>query len=144
MPPQHYQSQERNSSSQVITYTKRYSNLPSQLSSAIDSSVQPVPIKNQNSNAAVNENNNREINFANGINQISNKAQDVEQKDKVVVNLRSLKDQNIDAFVHPKSPINEVIQTYCQEDLELPPEERLKIKMPAHLKRLAKNIVPTF
>ena len=61
-----------------------------------------------------------------------------------MVNLRSLKDQNIDAFVHPKSPINEVIQTYCQEDLELPPEEKQKIKMPAHLKRLAKNIVPTF
>ena len=72
MPPQHYQSQDRNSSSQVITYTKRYSNLPSQLSSALDSSVQPVPIKNQNSKAEVNENNNREINFANGMNQISN------------------------------------------------------------------------
>ena len=62
------------------------------------------------------------------------------------MNLRSLKDHNIDALVQPKSPINEVIKQYCQDDLAMmmPPEEKQRIKMPAHLKRLAKNIVPTY
>ena len=46
---------------------------------------------------------------------------------KVVVNLRSLKDHNIDALVQQKSPINEVIQDYYQDEIELPPEEKRKM-----------------
>ena len=38
--------------------------------------------------------------------------------------MRSLKDHNIDAIVQPKSPINEVIQDYYQDEIELPPEEK--------------------
>ena len=55
-----------------------------------------------------------------------------------------MKDYNIDEFVMPKSPINEVVEQFVQDESELPPEERRRMQMPAHLKRLAKNIVPTF
>ena len=63
-----------------------------------------------------------------------------------VINLHSLKGENIDAYVQPKSPIEDIVMKFDRENPQtlyrqsLPP----KVKRPGHLRKLAKNIVPTF
>lgn len=65
-----------------------------------------------------------------------------------VIDLHKMQGLNIDAYVKPKSPIENIVKQFVREDPQMVYQQshatKAKYQRPSHLKRLAKNIVPTF